>query len=243
MSKVFNAMQSIHAQLTPNSVGIVLSGSESDLIDLYDAIYQAFPEDDSLDADNVLFLLGLTYDIRKAYSGHRDEHLDIQPINPKTSDECEINKTYSVAIVLPILIAQIHILSEYLAFFLGDETAYNTILNFKNKVLSAIEVKSKDTYEKVKYWLENTDDFSEDYIFNIITHFSAVEYIQYKPKEKRLQSLPGLLETFNELNQKYIETAKLLEIRAKGLNCSVHDLIFDVDDEIFEQLDSGKISW
>ena len=106
-------MQSIHAQLTPNSVGIVLSGSESDLIDLYDAIYQAFPEDDSLDADNVLFLLGLTYDIRKAYSGHRDEHLDIQPINPKTSDESEINKTYSATIVLPILWDYGTILNEW----------------------------------------------------------------------------------------------------------------------------------
>lgn len=236
-------MNTIKATLTPNAVGLVLCGSEHDLMDLYDAIYQALPEDDYMEDENIMYLLGLTYDIRKAYSGYREEHIDIQPVAPKTSDACTIETAYSVTIVLPILIVQLHILSEYLDPFQGDEQAYKVIMNFKNVVLNAIKIKSKDTYEKVSNWLETTDLFSADYIFDIATHFSAIEYIQFKPVVKRLQSLPALLRTFEESNQKYQEVAQLSYLKAKELNCRVHDLRFDSDDEIFEQLDNGQINW
>ena len=220
-------MNTIQATLTPNAVGLVLHGSQHDLMNLYDAIYQVLPPDDYED-DNLLYLLGLSYDIRKAYSGYTEEQTDIQPVAPKTSGVYTIETTYSVKIILPILIVQLHILSEYLHSFQGDKQYLEVIINFKNVVLNAIKINSQDIYEKVKSWLEITNLFSKNYIFNIVTHLSAIEYIQFKPAANRLRSLPTLLKTFNESHPKYQEFSQL------G---------FDVNYALFEQLDNGQINW
>lgn len=225
-------MNFIQAQLTPNNVGIELFGSKECLISLYDAINLAIPEDELLENnENVCFLLGLTYDIRKAYSGYREQHFDIQPIDPKTSDACTMETFYGFTVVVPIVIAQIHVLSDYTAELDKDGPIYQTITSFINTVLEAIKSKSEESGVKAKTWLTNTPKFSEEYNFSVINFLSAAKYIQYFPIENRLQSLPDLLSEFSENHQKYIEISQ------------IEYPTFDIEDEIYNQLEVGIIKW
>ena len=164
-------MNFIQARLTPNNVGIEIFGSQESLLSLYDAINLAIPEDEFFGEDEkVDFLLGFTYDIRKAYSGYREQHIDIQPIAPETSDACTMETFYSFTVVLPIFIAQLHVLSEYAADLDMDGPTYQIISNFENTVLEAIQSTSEESGIAAKNWLTNTAKFSEEYNFNVITN-------------------------------------------------------------------------
>lgn len=59
----------LSVSITPLSLGVTISGTEDDLMELYEAISDILPEDDA--GIDVEFTLGLNYDLRKAWSGKR----------------------------------------------------------------------------------------------------------------------------------------------------------------------------
>lgn len=236
-------MININVQLTKNDIGIILSGSELDLSDLYEAIYGLLPEDkDGSDSESITFLLTLAYDVRKAYSGHREEQQDYQPAVPDS--KVLVKKTiYSVKILLPIVLVQIHLLAKYLESFNGKVEVKKIINHFSEQVLKAIQLKSQETYNEVIAWLYDTEYFSDDYLFEIVTHYSASLYVAYEFESSRLGILSSVLHMLAETHPSYVETSHSTHELAKRLNCSAYDLEFIGDNDVFEELDSGKISW
>lgn len=236
-------MNSIKAKLTPNAVGIVLSGSQSDILSLYDSISEGIPIDLIEDEDEKIgFLLALCYDLRKAALGSREEILEINPIDPKKSDACDVSHSYGVKVVLPILIAQLNILEGLKEDFEGEVDSYLLVKNFIEVVLDAIKEQSEDVYDYVENWIES-NEFGPEYLFNVLVHTTAVEYIEHKPEKTRLDMLPKVLADFDELSDRYREGKHEALAFSKQNNISVYDVASKNTDEIFEKLENDEIKW
>jgi hypothetical protein len=224
-------MVGIIAKLTDKDVGITILGKQEQLELLYDSIYIILNDEDESEDEAILFLLGLVYELRKAYSGLRAEHC----INGVTS--------YSVNVVLPILLIQIHILNKHLKLYSGEnQTSIATVQDFIQQVLHAIGERSESTQRTVESWLKTTAPLSDRYLFAMVYHYSA-KYIAYHPSEARLGSLGMTLQLLDESQLPHKAMRQALWEQAKIMNCHPENLEFKDDLLIFENLDQGKTSW
>ncbi|NNP70419.1 hypothetical protein [Acinetobacter sp. Ac_5812] len=224
--------------LTPFSLGAKISGTEDDLIELYEAISDILPDDE--DWDDVLLVFGLKYDLRKAWSGKRHIETISLPIIENSSVHLP-QKIYSVDVLLPMLFCQIHILFSYIEhFYIKYEKSLRLIEHLNQELIYKIEEKSVDAALFYINWSENNAPFSRDYHFAHIDLITS-EYI--KLSGERVHHILDILKDLTESSESYCATAKLIEEAATTLSCDPSDVIFDEPLETYEQLDQGQYLW
>lgn len=224
--------------LTPLSLGAKISGTEDDLMELYEAISDILPEDEEW--DHVLFTLGLNYDLRKAWSGERK----VETINLPIVENSTVHlpqKIYSVDVLLPILICQIHILFSYVElFYLKYEKSLRLIEHLNQELIYKIEEKSEDAALFYLNWSENNVPFSQNYSF---AHIDLVTSEYIKLSGERIHHLIDVIKDLTENSESYCATATLIDKAVLKLNCLPSNVIFDEPLETYEQLDKGQYLW
>lgn len=224
--------------LTPLSLGVTISGTEDDLMDLHEAISDILPEDD--DGIDIEFTRGLKYDLRKAWNGKRTVETKKLPIIENSSIHVP-QKIYSVEVLLPNLICQIHILLCYVDYFyLKREISLKLIEHLNQELIYKIEEKSPDAAQFYVNWLENNAPFSANYLF---LHVDLINSEYIKLSGERIDYLEDVIESLTEGSESYNITSILVENAAERLECDKNDVYFDAINSVYDQLDKGEHLW
>lgn len=148
---------------------------------------------------------------------------------------------YSVEVLLPVLICQIHILFSYVDhFYLKRESSLRLIEHLNQELIYKIEEKSPDTALFYLNWSENNAPFSPKYLFSHIDLINS-EYI--KLSGDRIYCLKEILTNLTEGSESYNITAILVENAAEELKCDSTDVLFDEPYIAYEKLDKGEYLW
>jgi hypothetical protein len=174
-------------ELSPQRAGVVLWGDSWTLRRLHDFIHRV-NDSSPLIEDKEGFMLGLAYDVRKAFQGTRRKSR-----RTDGDDKCSI---YGVEILWPVLIAQAGLLRESMAFMpttrLDQAVAY--------ELEAAIEAAAADAVpgqEQLVMQRMQRMGAVQRHIETVLD--SRCRYFIALPPEQRLPMLLPLLDTFEPM--------------------------------------------
>lgn len=224
-------------KITPNALGASISGDPDDLLDLREAIFDVIPENEN---DDAIFAKGLMYDLRKAAEGKEETQKLAMPIveHSRVIVEKEI---HSVKVLLPVLIAQLHIINNFIDHHLYKKIESPQLIeNTTNLLIDALEERSVNSALALADWLNETPPFTEKYNYDCLEAATAV-YIT--AGDSRLSILESTLECISEESEVYKRTLKTILNHAKQNDCQPDELSFPSIDESFNKLDAESYPW
>lgn len=214
--------------LTPNNVGMTIVASDVYLDDLCQTLI-TLADLSSTTNHQDFFLLSLEGNLRG--------------IMPKSSITPRVQpKELSFNIVLPMLITELHALHQT-AKLTDSSEAKETAKQLIDLLTSAMSQKSPQVAKSVKHWIINTPPFSDSYLYNVVMQFTAEAFINFSKSSKRLAVLPDLLELFTENSEPYQKYAKRMNEIASREKCLPQEIFFNANDQIYQDLFSGRIKW
>lgn len=224
-------------KITPNALGAIISGEIEDLLDLREAIFDVIPEDDN---DDALFAKGLMFDLRKAAEGQRDKQTVSMPIveHSRVYIDREIQ---SVKVLLPVFIAQLHIINNFI-----DQHLYKKIESPQlvedttNLLIYALEDIYTDIAQALVDWFNETAPFTDYYNYDCLEAATAV-YIT--AGDNRLSILESTIESMSEESEVYKRTLETIMSHAKSNDCPPDELGFPSIDASFALLDDDNFQW
>ena len=173
-------------KLTPHHAGIALWGDFSTLHRLHTFVHHVVNNSCFISEKDGL-MLGLAYDLRKAFQGQRStEH--------QTVFDNERYQTYGVEILWPVLLIQICILRKAMAYMACSKLDQAIMFELEHVVESAIREAIPAKAGTVIHHLQLLQ--GESYTSLDRTLDSRCRYFIELPAPKRLRQLPELLETF-----------------------------------------------
>lgn len=176
-------------RLTPNHAGLVLWGDFDTLHRLHTFIHRIV-EESCIISDKEGFILGLAYDVRKAYSGQRSEEL-------RGDGETERYLIYGVEILWPVLIAQVGILRHAMSFIPNNKLDQAVMFELEYHLETAIELAMPGTAKEVIQWISRIGSNPYQQTDSVLN--SRCRYFIGLPPKERLLALPKLLETFDTM--------------------------------------------
>ena len=132
------------------------------------------------------FILGLAYDVRKAFQGARSEsHMD------HGGGRCTI---FGVEILWPVILVQVGILRHAMAFMPTNRLDQATMFELEHLVESAVCAAMPGTTDEVIHHMSQIGAIACHHIDTVFD--SRCRYFIELPANKRLVALPKLMETF-----------------------------------------------
>lgn len=228
--------------LTPNALGVRLSGTSDDLMALCDAAYDILPENhhNTDEASDIVFAWGLGYEAQQAARGNRIVQKIKQPVIEHST--VMVEKTiYAVDILIPMFIAQMHIIYCYCDDYNFRQQHSPFILQSVMELLiDAIEPTSKEIAALYTDWCNDAVRFNPDYL---VSHIYNVASAYIQKTGNRLEYIPQLLNDLPENSDAYNATMKLALRAAQDNNCHPSQVAFANAQEIFHKLDNGQYPW
>lgn len=174
---------------TPNHAGLALWGDFDTLRRLHEFIHRVV-EQSCVISDKEGFVLSLAFDVRKAYSGQRMEEFRGDSAN-------ERYRIYGVDILWPVLIAQVGVLRQALAFVPTNKLDQAIMFELEYHLETAIRQAMPDTADEVIQWIGRIGGNSYEQTDSVLD--SRCRYFIGLPSKERLPALPKLLETFDTM--------------------------------------------
>jgi hypothetical protein len=128
-------------RLTPHHAGIALWGDGAALSRLHEFVHHVVAESPYIE-DKEGFVLGLAYDVRKAFQGQRSQ--DHRAFSE--NDRCHI---YGVEILWPMLLVQVGMLRQAMAFIPTNKLDQAIMFELEHVVESAVRTAMPVTADEV----------------------------------------------------------------------------------------------
>lgn len=213
---------------TKNGTGVQILGDYADLRTLHTTIHKLAerldPEGEHTKGKSEL-LMALAYDIRKAYSGQRDQE------KLTLDGNYEVNY-FGFNFLWSDLIITYNVL-RYEAGYLVTEPLEQACLyllegQLRNALVSYDAKYGQYLQEYIGKWI----NISHPYVY-LISQAIVLDYLQMKPGKMRFGKIAGLISNyFNENSVPYQHMLRGLEKSASEKKCKVLDLEFDGFPEI-----------
>ena len=174
-------------ELTPHHAGMTLWGDYYSLRRLHEFIHNVVEQSDYIE-DKEGFVLGLAYDVRKAFGG--DRRVDTRGFFE--DEQCRI---YGVEVLWPTILVQIGMLRQAMAFMPTNKLDQALMFELEHVVESAIRKAMPITADGVIYQIRNIGSMSYMHIDGLLD--SRCRYFIQLPAKQRLKELPKLMETFD----------------------------------------------
>lgn len=174
---------------TPNHAGLALWGDFDTLHRLHEFIHRIVEESNLID-DKEGFILGLAFDIRKAYSGQRSEE-------SRGDGKHDHYRIYGVEILWPFLIAQVGLLRHAMAFVSTSKLEQAIMFELEHHLETSIRQLVPNTAEEVIEWISRIGSTPYQQVDSVLD--SRTRYFIGLPAKERLLALPKLLETFDTM--------------------------------------------
>lgn len=177
----------VEFELTSKHAGIRLWGDTWTLQRIHEVLHK-INEQSVVIENKEGFFLGLAYDVRKAYEGQRKK-------KTKTSfeDKCKI---YGVEILWPVLIAQVGLLREAMAFVPTNRNDQIVAYELEYIVECAANKALPGRGEEIMSLMRRIGS-SQHHIQKVLD--SRCRYFIELPPAKRLRMLPSVLESFDPM--------------------------------------------
>jgi hypothetical protein len=176
-------------QLTPHHAGVALWGDFGTLERLHGLIHRIVENSGHIE-DKEGFVLGLAYDIRKAYEGQRSQDYRYD----YNDDRCRI---YGVEILWPVLLVQIGMLRQSMAFIPTNKLDQAIMFELEYVVESAVRAAMPIMAEDVIHRIGFNGSAPYRHIHSVLD--SRCRYFIKLPVKQRLKVLPELMNTFDPI--------------------------------------------
>lgn len=176
-------------QLTPHHAGIVLWGDYAALDRLHGFIHHVVAESHYIE-DKEGFVLGLAYDVRKAFQGQRSQ--DYRGFSE--NNRC---CTYGVEMLWPILLVQVGLLRHAMSFIPTNKLDQAVMFELEHVVESALRAAIPATSDEVIHRIGCIGSASYTHLDSVLD--SRCRYFIELPAKQRLKALPKLMETFDPM--------------------------------------------
>ena len=176
-------------KLTPHHAGVALWGDFFTLDRLHEFIHHVVQESDYIE-DKEGFVLGLAYDVRKAFQGQRSQDYR----GHSEDDRCRV---YGVEILWPILLVQVGVLRQAMAFMPTNKLDHAIMFELEHVVESAVRAAMPITADEVIHRIRCIGSASYMHLDSVLD--SRSRYFIEVPPKQRLKVLPKLMETFDPM--------------------------------------------
>lgn len=176
-------------KLTPHHAGVALWGDFATLDRLRKFILHVVEESDYIE-DKEGFVLGLAYDMRKAFQGQRSQDYR----GHSEDDRCRI---YGVEILWPVLLVQVGVLRQAMAFMTTNKLDHAIMFELEHVVESAVRAAMPITADEVIHRIRCTGSATYMHLDSVLD--SRSRFFIELPTKQRLKVLPKLMETFDPM--------------------------------------------
>ena len=176
-------------KLTPHHAGIALWGDGAALSRLHEFVHHVVAESPYIE-DKEGFVLGLAYDVRKAFQGQRSQ--DYRAF--LADDRCH---TYGVEILWPVLLVQVGVLRQAMAFIPTNKLDQAIMFELEHIVESAVRAAMPVTADEVIHRIRCIGSASYMHLDSVLD--SRCRYFIELPTKQRPKVLPKLMETFDPM--------------------------------------------
>lgn len=176
-------------ELTPKHAGLRLWGDYFALKRLYDFVHHVVEESSAIE-DKEGFVLGLAYDIRKAFQGQRSRSFRADP----NDDGCHV---YGVEILWPVLLVQVALLRQALAFIPTNRLDQAIMFELEHVVEAAVRKAMPITADEVIHRMQRIGTAPYTHLDSVLG--SRCRYFIERPAKERLKVLPRLMETLDPM--------------------------------------------
>lgn len=187
----------LNYNLTPKRAGIVLWGDFVTLRRLHEFIFRVI-ENSELIKNKESFVLGLAYDVRKAYEGQRRKSLSHEAFDQE--DRC---MRYGVEILWPILLAQIGLLRSAMAFMSTNKLDQSIMFELEFVVESAVHEAIPAAADQLIEQTQHVGMWPHAHIQELIS--SRSHYFTLLTPRERLKSLSPIMRTLDPLYENLYE--------------------------------------
>lgn len=181
--------------LTKRHAGIVLWGDRWSLRAVHDLVHKV-NEESPLVQNKEGFLLGLAYDVRKAYEGQREK-----AVREHFEDRCPI---YGVQILWPVIIAQVAVLRAGMAFMPTDRMDQSVMYELEHLVDRAVREASPAKAEGILVQMKRLGA-AHEHVEEVID--SRCGYFVSLPPKQRVTQLAMLLASLDSMYDFHVEIA------------------------------------
>ncbi|CRP81728.1 hypothetical protein ABZR77_25835 [Pseudomonas aeruginosa] len=176
-------------KLTPHHAGVALWGDFAALDKLHEFIHHVVEESVYIE-DKEGFVLGLAYNVRKAFQGQRTQGYR----SYSEDDKCRI---YGVEVLWPVLLVQVGVLRQAMAFIPTSKLNQALMFELEHVVESALRMAVPVTADEVIQQIRHVGSTSYLHLDSMLD--SRCRYFISLPANQRLKTLPKLMETFNPM--------------------------------------------
>lgn len=176
-------------KLTPHYAGVTLWGDFEVLDRLHTFIHHVVDESSHIE-DKEGFVLGLAYDLRKAFQGQRNQDY-------RTHSEDDRCRIYGVEVLWPLLLVQIGVLRQAMAFTPTSKLDQALMFELEYVVESALRMAIPVTADEVIHRMSRIGSAPYMHLDNVLD--SRCRYFIELPVKQRLVTLPKLMETFDPM--------------------------------------------
>lgn len=173
--------------VTPNRAGLTLWGDYECLKRLHEFIHRLTEKSGYIGTKDG-FVLGLAYDVRKAFQGQRSQ-------DTYTCNDTDHYRLYGVEILLPLILVQSVILREAMAFTPTSKLDQAIMFELEHAIESALMKAAPQAFNDIMAAMECVENAPYAHLEAIID--GRCRYFVEIPPKERLQALPKLLETFD----------------------------------------------
>lgn len=176
-------------RLTPNHAGVALWGDYAALERLHGFIHYVVQESVYIE-DKEGFVLGLAYDVRKAFSGQRsaDHRGDTK------DDRCRI---YGVEVLWPVLLTQVGVLRQAMAFIPTNKLDQAIMFELEHVVESAVRAATPVLADEIIHRTRSAANATYVHLESVLD--SRCRYFIALPPKERLKMLPKVMATFDPM--------------------------------------------
>lgn len=204
------------SQPTKFGAGIALSGDFADLADLHETIHHLASEAGPLPPHHDEFVLGLAYDVRKAYEGARR----IEPINtPRGSAEY-----YSVDILWPVFLVQLGMLRTAAGYLPTSRSHQACLYRLEACAESALLQMEPSVGAMCLRWLSRWSPLPDGFLLEFVSQQARDFVFGGAAGKARFRRLPTVLDDVSPFSSKYREFERYMSEHAAKQNARPQDL-------------------
>jgi len=176
-------------KLTRHHAGLVLWGDYAALDRVYEFVYRVVNESPVIEEKDG-FVLGLAYDLRKAFTGQRNKAFRSIP----DGSRCRI---FGVEILWPVILAQVGMLRQAMGFMPTNNLDQSIMFELEHVVETALRSADPGRAGELLEWTRRVGLAPYAHLAAVLD--SRCLYFIECPAAKRLATLPRLMETFDPM--------------------------------------------
>lgn len=194
--------------------GITLYGDAHDLRALNQTIHKVAGER-HVDERFANFMLGLAYDVRKAYEGAREsKRIGLAGLNAV--------KYFSVNVLWPYFLPQVALIRHFAAYHPTTHRDQGCLYFLEDCAITSLLAADANVGKVCSEWFLNFPMLPHDYLIEFFSHCTR-EFVSF-PEKKRFGKLPDILRKLAWHSPEYRAFSKEIAEAAKANDCGPEEL-------------------